>query len=92
MDWKALKLPSPKFGENLIGPSFILQETDFSKVTINLAFKRNYLDWPSLPFPYESLILSISRLSKIILFSDFHLFFFYNTPQYGMAPFLHFEE
>lgn len=44
MDWKALKLPSPKFGENLIGPSFILQETDFSKVTINLAFKRNYLD------------------------------------------------
>lgn len=33
---KGIKLPSPKFGENLIGPSFVLQETHFSKVMINV--------------------------------------------------------
>jgi len=50
MDWKVLNLPSLKFGENLIGPSFMLQETYFSKVMITVKLlltnriRLNYLD------------------------------------------------
>lgn len=36
MDWKVLKLPFPKFGKNVIGPSFMLEETHFSTVMISV--------------------------------------------------------
>lgn len=36
MDWKVLKLPFPKFGDTVIGPSFMLEETHFSMVMISV--------------------------------------------------------
>lgn len=36
MDWKVLKPPFPKFGENVIGPSFMLEEIHFPTVMISV--------------------------------------------------------
>lgn len=36
MDWKVLKLPFPKFGENVIVPSFMLEEAHFFTVMISV--------------------------------------------------------
>lgn len=91
MDWKVLKLLSPKFGENLIGPSFMLQETHFSKVTINVKLflmnriRLNYLDCPSVSFPYVWYFVYIEVVRD--LFSDVPPILIYNHLQHGMEPF-----
>lgn len=36
MDWKVLKLPFPKFWENVIVPSFMLEEAHFPTVMISV--------------------------------------------------------
>lgn len=36
MEWKVLKLTFPAFGENVIGHSFMLEETHFSTVMVSV--------------------------------------------------------
>lgn len=78
MDWKVLKLPIPKFGEIVIGPSFMLEAALFSTkmVSVTLLTESNWIILIDFQCLFHMHLVFCLRES----FSEVFLSFLFITP------------